>query len=323
VIERRFDLNGAQLDVIGDDDGLVTLIGRSLNGLETSEGRTPHYVITLLRHPPEAAPAGTPVIFDGPLMEGHHCVIHQVGAAEHWTVGDRISMLLEEDRARLAVPEDADIYARHTPSMRTVDMALTKGGQTMVHAAALALRGEEKAILLFGPSGRGKTTTTLSLLAGGFRLMADDSSVLKTDGGSLLVWGMPRALKVHRRTAELLPWLKPLLTDNWDKEDEQPLGPDRLAGLVTVLPPRPLPISALIAIGPRTGGDHRLAPLPKAEMLVRLAADNLGRTRAGIPADNLIRMERIAAAVAASPCFELNVGADLASLPDAILAALG
>lgn len=323
MIERRFDLNGAQLDVIGDDDSLVTLIGRSLTGLETSEGRAPHYVITLLRHPPEAAPAGTPVIFDGPLIEGHHCVIHQVGAAEHWTVGDRVSMRLEEDRARLAVPRDADVYARHTPSMRTIDMALTKSGQTMVHAAALALRGQEKAILLFGPSGRGKTTTTLSLLAGGFGLMADDSSVLKADSGSLFVWGMPRALKVHRRTSELLPWLKPILSDNWDKEDEQPVSPDRLAGLATVLPPRPLPIAALIAIGPRTGAGHRLERLAKAEMLVRLAADNLGRTRAGIPADNLKRMERIAAAVAASPCFELNVGTDLASLPDAILAGLG
>lgn len=322
MIERWFDLNGTRLRVVADDEGLVALIGRSLAGLETDESAGPHYAITLVRRPPEDAPAGAPVIFDGPLIEGYRCVIRQVGEAEHWTVGGRSSMLLAADAARLAVPEGSEAYARNTPAMRAVDMALTGGGQTVVHAASLGIAGRQAAILLFGPSGHGKTTTTLSLLAGGFGLMADDSSVLRPERDSVSVWGMPRALKVHRRTGDLLPWLKPILSDEWNEEGEQVVAAAALAGLGTVLPPRPLAISALVAIGPRTGADHRLARLGKAEMLLRLAGDNLGRTRAGVTPDNLKRMERIAAAVAALPCFELNVGSDLTALSDVILAAI-
>ena len=41
------------------------------------------------------------------------------------------------------------------------------------------------------------------------------------DGSTTTGWGLPRDLKVHRNTAEMMPWLKPYLKGKWNDEGEQ------------------------------------------------------------------------------------------------------
>jgi ABC-type branched-subunit amino acid transport system ATPase component len=322
VIERRFDLNGARLALAADDEALAALVAGQLAGLEAEGGAPAAFVIRLKRGEPEPAPADAALLFDGRLIEGYRCVVRRAGAGEHWIVEDRVSMRLDAGGATISVPARAEAFARSSATIRALDMALAGAGQTLVHSASLSLPGNNRAVLLFGPSGVGKTTTTLALLAGGFGLMADDSSVLRMSSGTVEAWGLSRALKVHKRTFALLPWLQRFDTGAWSGEDEQAIRPERLAEVAALLPPRPLPVAALIAIGPRSDGAHRIAALPRTEMLVRLAADNVWRTRAGVLSDNLVRMERIAKAVATLPALELNAGTDLAALPATILAGI-
>ena len=155
--------------------------------------------------------------------------------------------------------------------------------------------------------------------------MADDATVLTPAeaGVAPRVWGLPRALKVHRRTAAMLPQVGRLLGSEWNAEDEQSVSRTALRSVVEVLPPRPVPLAAFIVLGPRVAGEHRLRPIPKSDLLVHFASDNIFCSREGVLDVEFARYQSIARTVLASPALELNVGSDLGSLSECVLAALG
>src|SRR5690606_27351699 len=107
-------------------------------------------------------------------------------------------------------------------------------GQMLVHAAALRLPDADAALVLFAPSGAGKTTTSLALALQGFGLLTDDATVLSGGDRSTAacVWGLPRPPKVHRNTAELLPALGKLLGPKWNADGEQALSPEVLRSAI-------------------------------------------------------------------------------------------
>ena len=74
-------------------------------------------------------------------------------------------------------------------------------------------------VMIIGQSGAGKTTSALALCAAGFGLCSDDLIICRVVGDQVVGWGLPRSLKVHRRTAGMLPWVAPLLTGEWSAED--------------------------------------------------------------------------------------------------------
>lgn len=55
---------------------------------------------------------------------------------------------------------------------------------TVVHASCVSLSG--RAVLIFGPSGSGKSALALQLMALGAKLIADDRTCLRTDNGTLI-----------------------------------------------------------------------------------------------------------------------------------------
>lgn len=65
---------------------------------------------------------------------------------------------------------------------------------TLLHAAAIS-RGEV-AMLLVGPSGRGKTTLSLNLLDRGYDFLSDDLSPLSQIKGATRVHPFPKAMKL-------------------------------------------------------------------------------------------------------------------------------
>jgi hypothetical protein len=281
------------------------------------------YTLTISRGEVLPAPDDAALLFNGILPDKLPCVVTKVGSDEHYRVEDRISLLLSEREARIVVAPGSENLVRRGLTTLAVGAALATADQYLLHAAALALPGREEAILIFGPSGHGKTTTSLSLLPAGFRLLTDDSSVIKREAGRDQVWALPRALKVHRRTAELLPWIRPELTGAFDEYGEQGLAPAALARLGGVAPSRPHPIRAIVALGKRSGGDHEFRSLPKAEMLARVASDNIGRNLGGMTPERRARLGRIAELVSATPAFELRAGTDLESLPAKVIAGAG
>jgi len=60
-----------------------------------------------------------------------------------------------------------------------------------LHASTVALDG--RAVMISGPSGSGKSDLALRLLDRGFKLVSDDRTILRKDGGRLLA-SAPRAI---------------------------------------------------------------------------------------------------------------------------------
>lgn len=78
-------------------------------------------------------------------------------------------------------------------------------GLYTIHAAALEKHG--RGILIAGNSGRGKTTSSLSLLRSGYRYLSDDHPLLQDAGTHVDVLPFPTKINVTRSTIELFPEL--------------------------------------------------------------------------------------------------------------------
>lgn len=119
-------------------------------------------------------------------------------AATGYEVFDGADRLAEVATARLVLDE---VFAR--VHRRAFELASLKGW-VRFHGAVASIAGSRVAIV--GPSGAGKTTVALALLAGGAAVETDESFVAR--GGD--VFSVARRLHVKPGTAERLsglPWL--------------------------------------------------------------------------------------------------------------------
>lgn len=78
-------------------------------------------------------------------------------------------------------------------------------GLYTIHAAALEKHG--RGILISGNSGRGKTTSSLSLLRSGYRYLSDDQPLIQDAGTHVDVLPFPTKINVTQATIELFPEL--------------------------------------------------------------------------------------------------------------------
>lgn len=78
-------------------------------------------------------------------------------------------------------------------------------GLYTIHAAALEKHGH--GILISGNSGRGKTTSSISLLRSGYRYLSDDHPLLQDAGTHVDVLPFPTKVNVTQATIELFPEL--------------------------------------------------------------------------------------------------------------------
>jgi hypothetical protein len=318
VIRGWADLHGTFLEVRTADGALLRPLRAILGLTDAPSAGAPHFIWTIARGPVLPTSAEATLLFDGRMQDGLHCVVNRIAAGELYTIPHRLSLLVRPEIAEMVVAPGEERLVGGSMGLKALDAALAAGGQMLVHAAALGLPERQAAILLFAPSGAGKTTTTLALLAHGFQLLTDDASVLTRLADGEGVWGLTRSMKVHRNTAALLPWIAPMLAGEWDREGEQPLSPATLGEKVRIASHAPHRIAAVIVIGPRSGGDHRFSNLSKSETLVRLAGDNVANSRVGVLTEGRARLARLAELVTITPTFELNAGRNLESLPDLI-----
>jgi hypothetical protein len=284
----------------------------------------PVFTLTMAAQDSDPDPMGAQLLAEGPLPEGPQARLFSTGDGLLLMVPGRLSLRIARTEGRMGVAPGGERLIGGTPGIAAIEAAAGLAGQALVHAAALTLPGRDSALLLAAPSGAGKTTAALALALGGFGLLSDDAAMLRPTPEGVTVWGLPRGLKVHRATLGLLPALAPLLTGPWDAAGEQALPRARLGGLLPLPDISPVPVGAVVFVGPRRGvPGHELRPLPRAEVLLRLAADNLGRGPAGLPPTDRRRWAALSAAVASARCLELRAGTDLEALPAALLAGLG
>ena len=115
--------------------------------------------------------------------------------------GERLGALVSGDTAEVG-GDDVDI-ARRFRQMFSYVLAqlLAPLDRLVLHAAGLEWGG--LAVLVFGGSGAGKSTTALAALAAGTRLMSDDLVVVRMDNGRPEAHGVPRPMAVPADVVDL------------------------------------------------------------------------------------------------------------------------
>ncbi|ULA64664.1 MAG: hypothetical protein LZF86_160064 [Nitrospira sp.] len=83
---------------------------------------------------------------------------------------------------------------------------LRRRGLYTIHATALEYSG--RAILIPGNSGRGKTTSFISLLRSGYRYLSDDHPLLQDSGAQVEVLPFPIKINVTDATVQFFPELQ-------------------------------------------------------------------------------------------------------------------
>lgn len=329
MIEEWFDLNGAALQVTAEDGSLLAPLLPYLRELKTDPGPHANFVLSIARNASLGPPEDAEVVFEGWLPERvHGRLLRHHSGASMLIVPGRLALEIAPDgrRARMAVQAGDEALIGGSAGLYAIAAVLAASGQHLLHAAGVRLPGAKGAMLLFAPSGAGKTTAALALALDGFGLLTDDAAVIAP--GSVVrgephrVWGLPRALKVHRRTAAMLPRIGAMLPDRWNSDGEQVLTREALRSVADVCAARPLILAAIGVLGPRASGPHAIRPIKRSEALVHLAADNVFRAPRGVLADDLRRFQSLSRIVADVPVCELSVGPDLSTLACAVASAL-
>lgn len=85
---------------------------------------------------------------------------------------------------------------------RVLPLLLHRGGALPLHASSAVVNGE--AVAFVGPKGHGKSTLALRLAQRGARLLSDDVSVLRLDGGTVTAHPGVHAVRLWEDAAERL-----------------------------------------------------------------------------------------------------------------------
>ena len=325
---RYYNANGLRITVESIDKELQQAFTPYLEPFARPAETGVNFTVTMVRGDADGPLVGT-CIFDGDIMPGVGARLVSVGSESWLLVPGQLAIRFNGTGTAAEITAHATCSKRMLSytAIHVIDAALAASGQYLVHGAALALPGGgDGALLLVAPSGSGKTTTALALALNGFALMTDDAIVLQPTGfggqTSAFAWGLPRALKVHRKTATLLPAIAPLLHDVWDEHDEQVLTGATLSRVARVADAKPAKIAAIAVLGRRTAADHQLLPLSKATALKLLAEDNIRRTPEGLSPTQVARFKALSSLIVATPTYELCVGERLPELGREVLSVL-
>jgi hypothetical protein len=304
----QYDLEATHLRVDADEEALLGGIDSFLAPRRSVENRAPGFVLDIRVDVPPALPEGAQLLYSGEMPAEGECTY--VRTADSFVLtfpGDAtLTVRPQERRAQLVVAPHAEAKARGSLAAIALEFALDADGQSVVHAAGLSLPGDERMLLVHAPSGTGKTTTALAAAGSGFRLCADDAVALSGTADGMRAWGLPRQAKVHRRSAEMLPWLAPALGPKWNVEEEQSLSREALAGLIEFDDAR-RPIAGLVRLARSPDGTTRAKPLARHEALASLAADNVRVGAGGLIPIQGRRYAALASLVGAVPCHELMI----------------
>ena len=328
-MERWFDLNGANLRVQSEDGPLLQPMLHYLEGMAAEPATSADFTLTLERSgtPPDAPPEAD-LFYEGMLPEGLIGRFYLLDDVRWITIPGEISLVVDKPsrEARIIVRRGREALVSGTAAIHAIAAALAECRQHLIHGAAIRLPAEDKAFLLLAPSGVGKTTSALALALDGFGLLTDDAAVLDVDrlasGERPRIWGLPRPLKVHQRTAAMLPRVGSVLGDKWDSAGEQPLMRDALRTIVEVPDVKPFPLAAIVILSSRVQGDHVIRPMKRSEILVRTATDNVFRGPREVLAGDVQRFQAISSAIAIADGYELNVGSNLHTLGSTVASAL-
>lgn len=306
--------------MIFEDAELYSLVQSVLDELRRDAGSIPQFTCVFQTCRELHNPLDASLAHDGPLGPTipAPAKIFTADMKEWLLVGGAGSVEVDSEKrtAYVRILPDADPSVTASIALYAIDAALSATRQHLLHGAGLILPSGNGAVLLFAPSGAGKTTTSIALALDGFGMLTDDALVLRHDR---TIWGLPRAMKVHWRTVELLPVLKRLFGPIWNDEGEQVLTRHAFSEIGAIASPASSPIVAVLLLGERSHGAHLIEKASKAEILLALANDNIGTSRIGVLRRQVLKMEAVANLLNYVPAGHLHVGTALSTLGSTVI----
>lgn len=318
-LEACYDLEATVLGVRADRADLLEGLDYFLAERRMPVPDAPTFLLDITVGAPGNVPDGAEILYHGPLHDEGNCVFART-ADSYWLVFPGTASLRIRPGARTAEIVATADGLRHTHGSMialALEFVLDADGQQVVHCAGLSFPGSDRVLLLCAPSGTGKTTTALALARAGFALAADDAMVLRKPGDEIRAWGLPRAVKIHQHTVEMLPWLNAVTGPGWDAAGEQALARATLKPLFQT-DDRTLRVTDILLLRRGTGPDTMIRPFEKAEMLAALAADNLRNSAAGPTSLQMRRYAMLANVVNFASTQELTISPGMVSLPGVI-----
>ncbi|RUZ78094.1 serine kinase [Mesorhizobium sp. M7A.F.Ca.US.006.01.1.1] len=317
-----YALDGLILGISAERPELWQDFDRMLGSLRIEEPVAPDFRLEITETDTlDETPNGS-LVFDGEVPEDGPCRMIEDGGIVRLVFPGRQTVAINGGEGWAELRIRTGTKAAWTPSMLVLDAALDAGGQHMLHTAGLTLPDRDAVVLIHAPSGTGKTTTSLALATQGFGLCSDDAMIVNVASGRVVAWGLPRAVKIHRKTAEMIPQVAPCLGQTWDRNGEQPVSLERLAGIIQVENTSARPVAALLHLARSADSQTRLVAMAGTDAMVALAVDNVRTGMTGLLPMQKRRLATIAGLVNAVPTFQLGVGArpaDAAALISATL----
>lgn len=313
-----FDVHQTAVCIEAPDEDSAAAITRYLQPFATAQTTDADYTISIEHG-----------ALDGPPGPAEHQPPHEIAPGLHghlimdghitWcSVPKQFSALadLPNSKSTLKIAPGCTRAALGLAAVHTIDRMLEATGRQLLHGAALLLpNGSNQAMLIFGKSGMGKTTTCLALAQQGFALLTDDAIVLEAPSGcQKFVWGLPRPVKVHRRTGELLPFLQPVLSQNWDDAGEQPVQLEKLSTVVKIGDHAQYAVAGIVLLGERKENTHDIMRISKADAMLDILLDNLHSLPASARAKQSQRFSALGMLLAGVPTFRLRVCPNLSGL---------
>lgn len=184
----------------------------------------------------------------------------------------------------------------------------------LVHAFAASYR--EKAALLVGDIGAGKTTTGMALLASGWKLLSNDSPLVSATAEILSYPGLlaayPDSLERFSATAHLAAGLPERGRRIKMAVQAESIWPEIWCDRARA--------GAIIFPQIEARGDHMIERLERPETLRRLLPHTLEQWDRDSMPDHLSAMNTLVKAV---PGFVLRLGPDVSSIPGLLLLTMG
>lgn len=221
---------------------------------------------------------------------------------------------LASGRAMRWVPSPADlpVWEAIRPLRFGLKTWAAREGGALLHAGAVG--GRLGAALLVGPSGTGKSTTSLACLGHDLHVLADDYciSMTKEPGGRPSVCPTYLVGHLDNRSLELLPHLQARVTGIGPRDKRlvplDPLPEEALA----------VPLSAVCAIVRSPGAATSVEPISRSEALRVLAPSTLLQ----IPGSPRETWNELTALIRHLQPYRLHVG-NIADVPHVLAELLG
>jgi hypothetical protein len=206
----------------------------------------------------------------------------------------------------LAWADSADAYQRGKPFARLLLEWYNDRNVQVVHAGLVA-EGEQ-GLLLGGKSGSGKSTAALACVRSGLNFLGEDYVGLQRAGGGTFV-GHSLYNSVFLGP-EALAWF-PELTRHVLADGQA----DKSAVILATTFPgrlrRSVSVRALAICSPAEGAESRMEPVSRGEALLALASSSLLE----IPSRGKSGFATLTELVERMPCWSLELGTDLGTLP--------